>query len=96
MKSEIKTQNISTKKLKFVAEIFLADLRMDIKMPVMDGVETFKKIKKIRSDAVVMIMTAYSVDDLVQEVMQEGVYDIIYKPLDINKVVGIIEELSKK
>jgi len=27
MKSEIKTQNISTKKLKFVAEIFLADLR---------------------------------------------------------------------
>jgi len=28
MKSEIKTQNISTKKLKFVAEIFLADLRI--------------------------------------------------------------------
>ena len=69
---------------------------MDIKMPVMDGVETFKKIKKIRSDAVVMIMTAFSVKDLVQEVMQEGAYDIIYKPLDINKVVGIIEKLSKK
>ena len=68
---------------------------MDIKMPVMDGVETFKKIKKIRSDAVVMIMTAYSVDDLVQEVMQEGAYGIIYKPLDINKVVGIIEEVTK-
>jgi len=30
MKSEIKTQNISTKKLKFVAEIFLADLRIYI------------------------------------------------------------------
>jgi len=30
MKSEIKTQNISTKKLKFVAEIFLADLRLNI------------------------------------------------------------------
>jgi len=29
MKSEIKTQNISTKKLKFVAEIFLADLRLN-------------------------------------------------------------------
>jgi len=68
---------------------------MDIKMPVMDGVETFKKIKKIRSDAVVMMMTAYSVDDLVQEVMQEGAYGIIYKPLDINKVVGIIEEVTK-
>ena len=31
MKSEIKTQNISTKKLKFVAEIFLADLRLYMK-----------------------------------------------------------------
>jgi len=30
MKSEIKTQNISTKKLKFVAEIFLADLRVSL------------------------------------------------------------------
>ena len=32
MKSEIKTQNISTKKLKFVAEIFLADLRYSKKL----------------------------------------------------------------
>jgi len=32
MKSEIKTQNISTKKLKFVAEIFLADLRKAFKI----------------------------------------------------------------
>jgi len=28
MKPDIKTQNISTKKLKFVAELFLADLRI--------------------------------------------------------------------
>ncbi len=68
---------------------------MDIKLPGMNGVEIFKKIKKIRSDAVVMMMTAYSVDDLVQEALQEGAYGVIYKPMDINKVVGIIEETKK-
>ncbi|MCK4344736.1 MAG: response regulator [Bacteroidales bacterium] len=68
---------------------------MDIKLPVMDGVETYKKIKKMRSDTVVMMMTAYAVEDLVQEALREGAYGIIYKPMDINKVVGIIEEAKK-
>jgi two-component system response regulator HydG len=65
---------------------------MDIKMPVMDGVETYRRIKKVRPEATVMMMTAYAVEDLVQEALQEGAYGIIYKPLDIEKVVALIEE----
>ena len=38
---------------------------MDIKMPIMDGVETYKRIKKIRPEAMVVMMTAYAVEDLV-------------------------------
>ena len=64
---------------------------MDIKMPLMDGVETFKRLKKVRPKAVVMMMTAYAVEELVQEALQEGAYGIIYKPLDIEEVVAIIE-----
>ena len=65
---------------------------MDIKMPLMDGVETYKRIKQIRPDAIVMMMTAYAVEDLVQEALQEGAYGIVYKPLDIEKVIVLIEE----
>lgn len=68
---------------------------MDIKMPLMDGVETFKKIKKINPETVVMMMTAYAVEDLVQEALEEGAYGIIYKPLDIEKVVDLIQEVKK-
>ena len=68
---------------------------MDIKMPLMDGVETYKNIKMIRPDAVVMMMTAYAVEDLVQEALQEGAYGIIYKPLDIDKVLAHIEKVMK-
>jgi len=64
---------------------------MDIKMPLMDGVETYKRIKKIKPQAVVAMMTAYAVEDLVQEALEEGAYGIIYKPLDIEKVVALIE-----
>ena len=68
---------------------------MDIKMPFMNGVETYKKIKKIRPEATTVMMTAYAVEDLVQDVLKEGVYDIIYKPLDMEKVVSLIEKASK-
>jgi len=65
---------------------------MDIKMPLMDGVETYRRIKKIRPEAVVMMMTAYAVEDLVQQALEEGAYGIVYKPLDIERVIAIIEE----
>jgi two-component system response regulator HydG len=68
---------------------------MDIKMPLIDGVETYRRIKKIRPEAVVMMMTAYAVEDLVQQALEEGAYGIVYKPLDIEKVVAIIEEAAE-
>ncbi len=68
---------------------------MDIKMPLMNGVETYKEVKKIRPEMVVMMMTAYAVEDLVREALQEGAYGIIYKPLDIEKVVGLINKVTK-
>jgi two-component system response regulator HydG len=68
---------------------------MDIKMPLMNGVETFKKLKGIRPGATVVMMTAYSVENLVQEALREGAYGILYKPVDIKKVVAIIDEAKK-
>ena len=68
---------------------------MDIKMPLMNGVETYRKIKKIRPETAVMMMTAYAVEELIQEALQEGAYGIVYKPLDIKKVVAVIEEVRK-
>jgi len=64
-------------------------------MSIMNGVETYKEIRKIRPEALVMMMTAYAVEDLVQEALQEGAYGIIYKPMDIDKVILIIEEAKK-
>ena len=69
---------------------------MDIKMPLMNGVETYKRIKKIRPTSVVIMMTAYSVDELIQEALKEGAYGILYKPLDIEKVLTIIKTAMEK
>ena len=69
---------------------------MDIKMPLMDGTETHRRIKAIRPEAVVMMMTAYAVEELIQQALQDGAYGIIYKPLDIERVLAVIEEARVK
>ncbi len=64
---------------------------MDIKMPGINGVQTFREVKKINPQAAVIMMTAYSVEDLVREALQEGAYAVVYKPFDMEHVVNIIE-----
>jgi len=66
---------------------------MDVKMPGMDGVEAFKQIKRIRPEAAVIMMTGYTVPELIQEALQEGAYGVVYKPLDVEKVLTLIQDI---
>jgi DNA-binding NtrC family response regulator len=65
---------------------------MDVKMPGMDGVETFKKIKKLEPDTPVIMITAYAVEDLLREALREGAFGTLKKPLDFDKLFALIEK----
>ena len=64
---------------------------MDIKMPIMNGVKTVKKIKKIAPQSPVIMMTAYSVEDLIREALKEGAFGVLHKPLDFEHLFSIME-----
>ena len=66
---------------------------MDIKMPGINGVQTFREIKRADPKTAVIMMTAYSVEELVKEALEEGAYAVVYKPFDIDRIIAIIEEL---
>ena len=67
---------------------------LDISMPIMNGVETQRRIRRIRPETVVVMMTAYAVEELVQEALQEGAYGIFYKPLDMEEAIALIERAT--
>jgi two-component system, NtrC family, response regulator HydG len=69
---------------------------MDIKMPKMNGIECFKKIKKIRPQTTVILMTAYAAGDLISEILMKGVYGIWYKPVEIERIIKFVEKNPKK
>jgi len=65
---------------------------MDVRMPHIDGLETFRRIRQIRPEAVVVMMTAYAVDAQVQAALQEKACGIFSKPLDIENMLAFIEK----
>ena len=67
---------------------------MDIVMPEMNGVDAFKKIKEIQPEAPIILMTAYSDEDLIQNAKNEGARQIIHKPIHIDQLIELINEMA--
>jgi len=59
---------------------------MDVRMPVLDGIKAFKKMKETGIDVPVILMTAYGSSEIAIEAMKQGAYDYITKPFDIEEM----------
>ena len=69
---------------------------MDVMMPGMNGVESFMEIRKIRPAAKVIMMTGYSVEQLLDQAVQEGACGILHKPINIDDVLEAMERIHSK
>lgn len=69
---------------------------MDIKMPGLNGVDTFLRMKERDPKVRVVLCTAYSVTDLMKKARREGVCEILNKPLNISKLLHLIEDIGKR
>jgi two-component system response regulator HydG len=67
---------------------------MDIVMPEMNGVEAFRRIKEIQPGAPVILMTAYSDEELIQTAKDEGAQKVINKPIRIDQLIELIKEAA--
>ncbi len=59
---------------------------IDIKMPGMNGVETFRRIKEVRPGLKVVMMTAFALDELIEEARSLGAVEVLFKPLQLDKL----------
>ena len=67
---------------------------MDIVMPKMNGVEAFRKIREMDPGAAVILMTAYSEEELIQMARDEGAHHVIHKPIRIDQLIELIKEAA--
>lgn len=69
---------------------------MDVRMPGLSGVEAYREIKRLAPESFVIFMTAYAASSLVDDARREGAVEIVPKPLDLEKVLNLIEETAQK
>jgi DNA-binding NtrC family response regulator len=65
---------------------------MDIKMPGMDGVAAFRTLKRIRPGIKVLLMTAYTAQELLREAEHEGVLRVLPKPVPPGPLMELLDQ----
>jgi DNA-binding NtrC family response regulator len=68
----------------------------DIKMPGMDGLEMLKRIKALRKDSIVIIMTAFATVDTAVQALKDGAFDYVTKPFDPDDLSHLIRNAAKQ
>ncbi len=73
---------------------------LDIKLPGMGGLEVLRKIKEMKKDTGVIMITGFPDEKIGREAMKEGASDYIMKPFDLaylelsvfSKIVQMVKE----
>ncbi len=69
---------------------------MDVKMPVMDGIEATKLIRNISTEVPIVILTAYAVRSLRKDAQEAGCSELLTKPTTAKQINAVIRKYLKK
>lgn len=69
---------------------------MDVRMPGINGLEAFRQIHGHDSGTRVILMSAYSTDDLKEAALDEGAIAFLPKPLDLENAISLIRDATER
>ncbi len=78
--------------LKMVQENSPDMVIMDIRMPGLNGIETFKAMQRIDPKLPVIIMTAFGTTETAIEATKLGAFDYVLKPFEIPDILALIDK----
>ncbi|MAF09139.1 two-component system response regulator [Candidatus Poribacteria bacterium] len=67
----------------------------DIRLPGLSGLDALPRIREMRPDAYVIVMTAYGTAQTAIEAIQRGAYDYLTKPLDLARLRALLERIEQ-
>ena len=77
--------------LKIIESTPLDIVFLDMHMPKVNGVETLRRIRQIKKDLPVILVTAYLEDDLINQATELGISGLFPKEGDFNKLLNVME-----
>ena len=68
----------------------------DLRMPGMDGLELLQRVKQMRPDTMVLLMTAYGTVKTAVQAMKSGAEDYLAKPIDVDELEVVLQKTLEK
>jgi len=65
---------------------------LDLKMPGMDGLELYRRIKELRAGTVAILVTAYAGGSTSADALAAGAWHVLPKPVDFPRLLGLVDE----
>lgn len=81
--------------LEIVAEQPFSLVITDIRMPGMSGVEVLRRLRRLRPGIVVIMMTGFALEDLVEEGILEGAYAVLKKPFSMDLAAEVVARAAE-
>ena len=69
---------------------------LDLKMPGMDGMEVLRRVREIRPDIRIIIITAYGTIESAVEAMKLGAVDFIQKPFSPEEIRELVSRVTDR
>src|SRR5689334_19410423 len=68
----------------------------DVRMPGINGLDTFREIRKIRPETEVVMMTAFTLEKTLEEALSEGIYTVVHKPFAMEDIMELIARAMER
>ena len=78
--------------LKLVQNVEVHLVLMDVKMPVMNGIDAAKQIHELFPQLPVIALTAYTQPEEVKQCIDAGCVEYLSKPVDATKLISLLEK----
>jgi len=65
---------------------------LDLRMPGMDGLELYGRMREISAGTVAIVVTAYAASDTAKSIIAAGAWRIVPKPVNIGSLLGLVSQ----
>ena len=66
---------------------------MDVKMPKVDGLEAFHRIRQIAPSSKVLLMTGFGMSEELEKLLNDPTVAYVHKPCTFDQLIAVIGEL---
>ena len=89
---DVRTATNGQEALDYIQKEKIDLITLDIKMPGLSGMDVLRELRKLGSDAAVVIVTGYGTLTNVHDAIRYGAVDFVSKPFNVPDIVAVVNK----